>query len=208
MPLPETIAVKYTEEEAEYLSMRPVVRQMFRLAELVDMVLSVTGKDVARIQQILRSGSVVYHYYRYWWPGFEADAGDLGAFLATYPDADPARPFRAEECLAVLLETSGTPPRRSVELRKDTAASKRLFRTRSLWNCLMGLARTNAPTYREYSYSHRADLYSRALSAEETEALVRDAPRLASRGLRMHLHALPETSRVMYVCPRNSKGFS
>ena len=30
VPLPETIAVKYTEEEAEYLSMRPLVRQTFR----------------------------------------------------------------------------------------------------------------------------------------------------------------------------------
>jgi hypothetical protein len=62
VPLPETIPVKYTEEEAEYLSMRPLVRQTFRLAELVDMVVSVTGKDPGRIQQILRSGTVVYHF--------------------------------------------------------------------------------------------------------------------------------------------------
>jgi hypothetical protein len=71
--LPETIPVRYTEEEAEYLSVRPVVRQTFRLQELVDMVLSVTGKDLARVRQILRSGTVVFHFYRYWWQGFEAD---------------------------------------------------------------------------------------------------------------------------------------
>src|SRR5208283_1906278 len=73
MSLPETIPTRYTEEEAEYLSLRPVVRQTFRIAELVDMILSVTGKDAHRIAQILRSGSVVYHGYRYWWPAFEAD---------------------------------------------------------------------------------------------------------------------------------------
>jgi hypothetical protein len=60
VPLPETIPVKYTEEEAEYVSIRPVVRQSFRAAELVDMVLAVTGKDLPRIQQILRSGTVVF----------------------------------------------------------------------------------------------------------------------------------------------------
>ena len=53
MALPETIAVKYTEEEAEYLSMRPVVRQTFRAAELVDMIVRVSGKDSERVQQIL-----------------------------------------------------------------------------------------------------------------------------------------------------------
>ncbi len=75
MPLPETIRVKYTEEEAEYVSIRPLVQQEFRGAELVDMILSVTGKDVARIQQILRSGTIVFHSYRYWWQGFEAETG-------------------------------------------------------------------------------------------------------------------------------------
>ena len=108
MPLPETIAVKYTEEEAEYLSVRPLVRQTFRSAELVDMILSVTGKDVARIQQILRSGTVVFHFYRYWWQGFESNAGEISTLLEKYPNADPSRPFRAEECSAVLFETSGS----------------------------------------------------------------------------------------------------
>ncbi len=70
MPLPEAIPIRYTEEEAGYVSFRPVVRQSFRPDQLLDMVLSVTGKDVARIKQILRSGTVVFHFYRYWWTGF------------------------------------------------------------------------------------------------------------------------------------------
>src|SRR2546428_196706 len=34
MSLPESIPVRYTEEEAGYISVRPVVRQSFQLAEL------------------------------------------------------------------------------------------------------------------------------------------------------------------------------
>ena len=64
MPLPDVIPVRYTEEEAGYVSFRPVVRQSFRPDQLLDMVLSVTGKDPARITQILRSGTVVFHFYR------------------------------------------------------------------------------------------------------------------------------------------------
>ena len=52
MTLPETIPVRYTEEEAGYVSFRPLVRQIFRLNELLDMVVSVTGKDQERIRQI------------------------------------------------------------------------------------------------------------------------------------------------------------
>ena len=113
MPLPETIPVKYTEEEAEYVSIRPVVRQSFRAAELIDMILGVTGKDLSRIQQILRSGTVVFHSYRYWWEGFEADTAALNEILARYPDSfsenDASRSFRVERCAEAILESSGSP---------------------------------------------------------------------------------------------------
>ncbi len=202
MALPETIPVRYTEEEAEYLSVRPVVRQTFRLQELIDMVLGVTGKDLARIQQILRSGTVVFHFYRYWWQGFEADAGELGAFLTRFPDADPARVFRAEECAAVLLESSGQPPRHSVELGRQAASRKPLLRSRSLWDCLLALGRAQPPSYQGYSYERHADLYRLALSPEQTAALLRDAARLAPRELRAGLRRLPETTRIVFICPR------
>src|SRR6266403_1714423 len=54
MPLPETIAIRFTEDDAGYVTVRPVVRQTFRLAELADMVVSVTGKNAVRLQQIFR----------------------------------------------------------------------------------------------------------------------------------------------------------
>lgn len=202
MALPETIPVRYTEEEAEYLSVRPVVRQNFRLHELVDMVLAVTGKDPARIQQILRSGTVVFHFYRYWWQGFEADGEELAALLARFPDADPARAFRAEECTMVLLESGGQRPRHLLELDRRIAARKPLFRSRSLWDCLLELGREQAPVYQEYSYARRADLYRLAVSPEQAAALLQDAARLAPRELRAALRRLSQTSCIIFVCPR------
>ena len=99
MALPETIPVRYTEEEAGYVSFRPVVRQTFRLNELLDMVLSVTGKDPERIQQILRSGTVVFHFYRYWWQGFEIAEAELRrtarAFSRSRSVARVSQPKRA-----------------------------------------------------------------------------------------------------------------
>jgi hypothetical protein len=107
--LPEIIPVKYTEEEAEYLSMRPLVRQEFRSAELVDMIVQVAGKDPLRVQKILGAGTIVFHSFRYWWTGFEADAAALSEILTKYPDADPQRIFRAEDCNEVILESCSLP---------------------------------------------------------------------------------------------------
>ncbi len=202
--LPETISVRYTEEEAEYLSVRPVVRQVFRLQELIDMVLGVTGKDLGRIRQILRSGTVVFHFYRYWWPGFEADAGELAAVLARFPDADPTRAFRPEECASVLLESGGRPPRHCLELDRKTASRKPFFRSQSLWDCLLAPARAQAPVYQEYSYARRADLYQLAVPPQQIAALLRDAARLAPHELRAALRHPPETVRLVLVCPRRS----
>jgi hypothetical protein len=203
VPLPDTIAVKYTEEEAQYLSVRPLVRQTFRLAELVDMILGVTGKDLARIRQILHSGTVVFHFYRYWWQGFETEEAELRALLATYPDADSARPFRAGECVAVLFESgAGAPSRAPFELRREHAAQRRLLRSRSFWDYLMDLAHKSAPVYVDYSYARRADLYALDFSPAQQAALAREARWLSTRALRAQMQRLPPPARVIFVCPR------
>jgi hypothetical protein len=202
VPLPDSIPVKYTEEEAEYLSVRPVVRQAFSSTELVDMVVSVAGKDLARVQKILSAGTVVFHSFRYWWTGFEADPAALRELLQKYPDADPSRAFRAEDCAEVILESSGSPPRHSLRIRRDEAGKRRLLRSRSFWDNLMNLARNAAPTYREYSYSQHGDIYALSLTPEQIARLAREATRSALRTLRADLAVLSAISQIVFVCTR------
>ena len=202
MALPENVAVRYTEDEAEYLSLRPVVRQTFRIAELVDMIVSVTGLEPERVAQILRSGAVVYHGYRYWWSGFEADAGDLAAALAGYPVADRSRAFDPAACSAVIFESSGSPPRHSVEISRESGARRRLLRLRNVWDALMHLAKARQPAYLEYSYARRADIYLLELGREDMVRLAVEVERRAPRGLRAQLRMLPEMTRAVFVSPR------
>jgi len=208
VPLPETIPVKYTEEEAEYLSVRPLVRQEFRSAELVDMIVQVAGKDLARVEKILSSGTIVFHSFRYWWTGFEADPAGLGEILKKYPDADPQRPFRAEDCNEVILQSggspavTGSPPRHSLRLHREDANKRKLLRSRTVWDILMSLARATAPSYREYSYSLRGDIYALALNPERVARLAREAAQAAPRALHADLAVLPVMSQIIFICPR------
>ena len=212
MPFPETIPVKYSEEEAEFISMRPLVRQTFRPAELVDMIVAVTGKDAQRVRQILRSGTVVFHSYRYWWSGFDAERDELAEILARYPDANPARAFRPEDCTEAILESGAAlspdpllesnAPRHTLRLRRKDTSRKRLFRTRSLWDVLMDLARPNPPAYREYSYALRGDVYVLRPSDAQLARLARDAARYSPRAYRPHLALFPVVTQILFVCPR------
>jgi hypothetical protein len=227
VPLPETIPVKYTEEEAEYISMRPLVRQEFRSAELVDMIVQVAGKDTERVQKILNAGTIVFHSFRYWWAGFEADAAALNEILKKYPDAYPQRDFRAEDCTEVILESRNlsvptsaaaassqataslagfpsSPARHSLRIRRDQADKRKMLRSRSVWDILMNLARRSAPAYREYSYSLRGDIYALPLSSERAATLARDATQAAPRALRAELATLPKMSQIIFICPRKA----
>jgi hypothetical protein len=71
------------------------------------MIVQVAGKDPGRVQKILGAGTIVFHSFRYWWAGFEADSAALNEILKKYPDADPQRTFRAEDCKEVILESRG-----------------------------------------------------------------------------------------------------
>ena len=202
--LPQTIPVRYTEEEAEYLSVRPVVRQTFRLEELVDMVLAVTGKDIARIQQILRAGTIMFNYYRYWWTGFEAGADELGEVLARFPDSDPEREFRAEECTAVVVEGPGQPARVTLAIERREGARRRLLRTKSFWDWMMGLASDAVPEYQGYSYARRADVFHLALTEAQAARLLKDSIRLAPRALAVQVRQLHSVQGIVFLCPRGA----
>src|SRR5574340_442013 len=119
MALPEQIQVRYTEDDAGYVSVRPVVKQVFRMTELADMVVSVAGKDAARVQQIFLNGTLIYNGYRYWWEALTADLNEVQALLAPFPDDDPSRSFEAAKATAVLLEMGGGTQRNIVEIGRQ-----------------------------------------------------------------------------------------
>jgi hypothetical protein len=202
MPPPEFIPIRYTEEEAGYVTVRPVVRQTFRFNDLLDMVLGVTGKQPDRIRQILRSGSVSFRSYRYTWDGFEITEQELNAPLARFPDADPSRAFPPHACTAALLETGGARPGHIMELTRSNASRKRLFRGSSFWDVLMETAARNALGYEGYSYLRRGDLYRLDVADELLASLAQAAGALAPRDLRRDLRALDRASRIVFVCPR------
>jgi hypothetical protein len=201
VPLPASIPVKYSEDDAQFISIRPLVRQSFRPAELIDMIVSVTGKDAQRVQQILRSGTIVFNSYRYWWDTIDTGPAELATLLSSYPDADPSRPFSQENCTEVILESAGTPPRHTLRLSRSDAARKRLFRSRSFWDALIDLTRAHAPVYYEYSYAHRADVYQLPLDTAAIAQLMQ-ASRFAPRSLTPQLTLLPHISVATFLCPR------
>jgi hypothetical protein len=202
VPLPETIPVRYTEEEAGYVTVRPVVRQTFRCAELLDMILSVTGKDAARVRQILHSGTIVYHFFRYSWAGFEATDAELAAALERFPDADPSRPFPPDQCTTAVFESGGVNPRHLLDLDRAPASKRRIFRGQSFWTRLLEIAAEHKLAYQSYSYGRRADLYRLDLNEETSSLIAEAANHLAPSKLRSALRVLAGAECILFVCPR------
>lgn len=202
MPLPDQIPVRYTEEDAGYVSMRPVVKQTFRLNELADMVVSVTGKDAARVQQIFRNGTVVYNGYRYSWEGIPAQLAEIASLLRPFPDDDPTRPFLPEEAKSVLFEMGGGSQRNVVEILRSDASEKKLFGKNSPWDVLVQSARNSTARYEKYSHARKADLYRITLPFESGQSLLAAMLEVAPRGLRYRWIALRPPAVVVFVCPR------
>src|SRR3954454_7583134 len=117
MALPPTIRVKLSSEAAGSISLTPVVAQELPLRELIEHMLGVTGKDEARIRELLLRGTLVSGASRFRWAGWAVDKGALGELLATFPDAEPDRAFAAERCVRVTLRGG----RQAIEVRREAA---------------------------------------------------------------------------------------
>ncbi len=202
VPLPETIAIRFTEEDAGYVTVRPVVKQTFRFAELTDMVVSVTGKNVSRVQQIFRAGTVLYNGYRYWWEGFALKEEEIGGILATFPEDDPSRPFDREAVTAVAFEIGGGAQRSLVTVTRKEASSKRLFQKRSPWEILLKAAQNAAPRYEKYAYAERADVYRLHLSPEAAASMMKEVFSVSPRILRRKLAALRSPAALLFFAQR------
>jgi hypothetical protein len=204
MPLPDTIAVRFTEEDAGYVTVRPVVKQIFQLAELTDMVVSVTGKDATRVHQIFRAGTVVYNGYRYWWEGFPSDTAALAALLAIFPDDDPARPFDSSAVSSVSLEIGGGTQRSLISVTQKEAEAKRLFHTKSPWQILLKSAQESALHYEKYSHAQHADVYRLHLLPEAGLTLLKEMLEAAPRILRKKLSMPQPPAALLFFAPRKN----
>ena len=202
MPLPENIALRFTEEDAGYVTVRPVVKQTFRLAELADMVVSVTGKNVARVQQIFRAGTVVYNSYRYWWDGFASTEIEVAGLLARFPDDDPGCPFNTAQVTSVSLEIGGGTQRSLVGLARDEASAKKLFQKQSPWEILLTAAKDSTPRYEKYSHAERADVFRVHLSFEVAASLMKQMLDASPRALRKKLAAMQPPAAILFFIPR------
>jgi len=165
--LPETIRVKISSEAAEFLALTPVVGREMPLRELVETMLGLTGKNPARIAELLLRGSFVSGASRLRWTGWAADPEAIASLLATFPDADPGRPFARELCVRAVLKG----PSSRIEIERAAASERRLFRRRNFWEVLMDQAEAGGPAYAGYSYKHRADYYSAVMSPAMRELL-------------------------------------
>jgi hypothetical protein len=165
--LPETIRVKISSEAADYVSLTPVVAREMELRALVEAMLGVAGKDAGRVLELLLRGSFVSGGSRFRWQGWAADPDALASLLATFPDPDPQRPFAPPSCVRAVLKGSAA----HIEIERAAGCERRMFRRGSFWDALLELAEAGRPVYAGYSYKHRADRYSLALSRAESERL-------------------------------------
>jgi hypothetical protein len=203
MALPEIIPTRYTEQDAGYMSVRPVIKQTFQLRELIDLIVSVAGKDAARVQQILGRGSAVYHGFRYCWDALAAELPELEALLAAFPDDDPSRPFVPEAASAVLFEMGGGTQRTVTEILQQAALHKRLFAKQSPWDVLTGFAKSHTARYEKYDHARKADLFRLTIPFEPAQQLLAAMLSAAPRKLRYRWSILRPPAAITFIAPRN-----
>jgi hypothetical protein len=202
MTLPQRIPVRYAEDDAGYVSVRPVVSQTFRLNELADMVVSVVGKNSHRVQQVLRTGAVLYNGYRYWWDPLIAELPEIDQLLIPFPEDDPSRPFDPSRATAVLLEIGGGTQRSTFEINAEEISHKKLFAKNSAWDVLVNFARSNPPHYEKYSHARHADLFRTTLNSQEAQHLLAAMLEAAPRALHHRWSTLRPPAALSFVSPR------
>jgi hypothetical protein len=168
MALPESVQIKLISDEAGTISITPVVVQKLTLAELVEVVVSHSGKDAQRVSGVLRRGSLLQGASRYRWQGFEASPAELAPLLNCYPESEPDRPFDIATCRFIVLHFShgGT-----VELERKPLTKRRTLRRKHFWGELERLTAGRTPQYLEYSYREQADRYRLSLLQTEGASL-------------------------------------
>jgi len=118
-----------------------------------------------------------------------------GELLATFPDADPARPFAAAGCIRAILRGG----RHAIEIPREAAARKSLFQRKTFWDLLMEVVGASGPAYSGYSYRERADRYLRQFTPAETERLRAAAAALRYSALRDQIRSAGFAQAELHV---------
>ena len=195
MALPQTVRVKLSSEVAEAISITPVVVQELAVRELVEHLLGIAGKDERRFRERLLRGTLGSGAARVRGAGWEADIESLRELLATFPDADPARPFAAAGCIRATLRGG----RHAIEIPRQAAARKSLFQRTTFWDALMEVVGASHPAYSGYSYRERADRYLREFSAAEAERVRAAAATVRYSALREQIRSVGFARAELYV---------
>ncbi|HMD41550.1 MAG TPA: hypothetical protein VKH45_00620 [Candidatus Acidoferrum sp.] len=202
MPLPLEIPVRYTEEDAGYVSVRPVIKQNFRLNELVDMVVRVTGKNASRVQQIFQSGTVIYNGYRYWWESLRADLTEIQNLLISFPEDDPSISLDRSKAIAVLFETGGGTQLHVIEISREEASEKRLFAVTTPWKIIVEQSAAFPARYEKYSHARKADLHRVSLPFASAQHLLASMLQSAPRARRNRWSTLRPPAALLFLSPR------
>lgn len=195
MSLPSTVRVKLSSEAAEGISITRVVVQDLPLRDLIEHMLGVTGKDEARIRDLLLRGSLVSGASRFRWTGWDVDLSALRVLLETFPGHDPTRPFAAASCVRAVLRGG----RQAVDIPREAGARKGLLRKSSFWDLLMQAAASAEIHYLHYSYKDRADCYRVDLPLAASEKLRAGADILRYSTLRDQIRSAGFAWLELYV---------
>lgn len=195
LPLPRRISVKISSEAAGYISITPVARQELEPGELVERILGVTGKRLARIRDILSQGSFVSGNSRYRWEPLEAEEAEVEALLERFPDDEPGRAFEASKCAKVVFQGR----RGQMELEPEAASRRRLFKKISFWDVLLETAKAARPEYQRYSYADQADVYQVRFPTETLQGLLAQTKLLKYGSLAQELRFLEPESAELFV---------
>lgn len=178
--LERKIAVKVNSEEAGAISLTPVRAREITLGELLEWIVSVTGKDAERVEAVLSRGSMVRSLSRIRWQAFTLGP-ELAEALRAVPEDNPALAFAPSRLRDMVLRCGGE----TFVVSAETARKRRLLHGRSLLDALM--ERGDALDYVRYDYDVRCDSYRlRRLPGREQWRFLADRAlrkRLAAGGL-------------------------
>lgn len=156
--------MKLVSEAAEFVSITQIMQREYSLHELIGAMLPVVGRDVARLQQLLRVGGFSNGEYKFRWEGREVGPGEVEQVLESYPRAEPQRAFQPASCTRIRFV-------RDVEvltLPREMAEKTGLFGGESFWDGLVKLV-AGRLRYEDYSFADQADLYVMELGVADAE---------------------------------------